>query len=676
MEDLEREEIEEQETVAFIGREAELKELLALVEENTLVHIHGLQGVGKTQLAEKLTHQWVELGDQRMAVLLPLASNPSAENILNLISDGLPDDLHSIFGNLAFEGKRDLIKDFLKEHETLIIIDDLRNSRLSPKNGEFTTLTESAQQALKDLFIMFQEIEQKILLTTNEEMGWTEVPFTSYKLGGLNDLDGVALTLHLMMEKEETITLPPETVQAFSQAAKGHPAIIKLMTPIFVKESDKTIQALQELEPKEFSHLWLESALELGLELADHNFKTFLPVLSLFEGVAWTPFVEEICKSSACKEFQLNEGQNWSSFMAEAEQLGLASHLVMQEFYSIPQWVRTYLKKEYLQRKGNFEEGYKAVAELIDEYANDINDELDQSPDVEDMLSLISVAKINEETLLASIYRALMLNQWEHIPEAADLLSRIYRVESREAEWVGLLESMYALIGERRDQSDKSFEFWVFCIGNLSDLYVDAERFGDAQKNYEHMLEVVQSRKGDYDPWIADIYQHLGLMDEEQKAWDSAQNWYDKALRLKRSLKDYHGAASLLFQIGLLAEKQSNWKRAEYWYLKAVTVFQEVGDHVGLANVYHHMGLTSVGRKNLSGAENWFGKSLALEEEFENPFGAASNTYQLARLALERKNLDKAKTLLDKAIEMWDAFDVELAEDVLETKAELEKSLG
>ncbi len=60
----------------------------------------------------------------------------------------------------------------------------------------------------------------------------------------------------------------------------------------------------------------------------------------------------------------------------------------------------------------------------------------------------------------------------------------------------------------------------------------------------------------------ASTYHQLGMVAQEQRQWQQAEQYYQQALQIYVEYNDRYTQASTYHQLGLLAEEQQQWQQA------------------------------------------------------------------------------------------------------------------
>jgi tetratricopeptide (TPR) repeat protein len=75
-------------------------------------------------------------------------------------------------------------------------------------------------------------------------------------------------------------------------------------------------------------------------------------------------------------------------------------------------------------------------------------------------------------------------------------------------------------------------------------------------------------------------YHNLGVVAQKQRQFDTAIDYYQKALKIRESAGNWHSAASDYHQLGVVAQEQRQFDTAIDWAIKATLIYQKYqNDH-------------------------------------------------------------------------------------------------
>ena len=206
----------------FVGRKENLLELFEAIENQRLIIIEGLGGIGKTEL------------------LLNALNNVKLEHEviwINVESVGCINDLIMILNNkfLQFSGKPIVssIIDVLRKTKITIVLDSLEKLLLSQR--------DETEDFIKEIII--QTRETQIILTSQIDLSILDLPKKIIKLKGLNTAESLSLWIYIYSDIME---IPQEYLDWLLHFCNGHPLSIKLIISLirFHKSYSTVIEQL------------------------------------------------------------------------------------------------------------------------------------------------------------------------------------------------------------------------------------------------------------------------------------------------------------------------------------------------------------------------------------------------------------------------------------------------
>jgi tetratricopeptide (TPR) repeat protein len=103
-----------------------------------------------------------------------------------------------------------------------------------------------------------------------------------------------------------------------------------------------------------------------------------------------------------------------------------------------------------------------------------------------------------------------------------------------------------------------------------------------AEESYQKALAILLAIKS-YDAdtikkLSASIYHQLGMVAEEERQWEQAEQYYRQALQIYIEYNDRYQQALTYYQLGIVAEEQRQWEQAREYFLQALEIFVEYKD--------------------------------------------------------------------------------------------------
>jgi tetratricopeptide (TPR) repeat protein len=121
------------------------------------------------------------------------------------------------------------------------------------------------------------------------------------------------------------------------------------------------------------------------------------------------------------------------------------------------------------------------------------------------------------------------------------------------------------------------------------------KQYKDAEGSYKKALSILLNNKS-YDKdtlkkLSASIYHQLGMVAQEQRQWQQAEQYYQQALQIFIEYNLRYEQATTYHSLGIVAEKQRQWQQAREYFLQAFEIYQAYND-----NHYGRMALRSLAR--------------------------------------------------------------------------------
>jgi tetratricopeptide (TPR) repeat protein len=150
----------------------------------------------------------------------------------------------------------------------------------------------------------------------------------------------------------------------------------------------------------------------------------------------------------------------------------------------------------------------------------------------------------------------------------------------------------------------------------------------------------------------ANALHNLGIIAEERRDFEEAEDWYKKSLKISERLGNEHGAAITYHQLGRIAEERREFEEAKDWYKKSLKIEEQLGNEHGAAITYHQLGMIAQKRREFEEAKDWYKKSLKISEQLGDEHDAASTYHQLGMIAQKRREFEEAKDWYKKSLEI------------------------
>ncbi|MEU4447435.1 tetratricopeptide repeat protein [Actinosynnema sp. NPDC050801] len=178
----------------------------------------------------------------------------------------------------------------------------------------------------------------------------------------------------------------------------------------------------------------------------------------------------------------------------------------------------------------------------------------------------------------------------------------------------------------------------------------EQRRFDDAENLYHQALELLLEFGNRHS--AASTYHQLGMVAQEQRRFEDAGNLYHQALELLLEFGNRHSAALTYHQLGRVAQEQQRFEDAENLYHQALELLLEFGNRHSAASTYHQLGRVAQEQQRFEDAENLYHQALELKLEFGDRHSAASTYHQLGTVAQEQRRFEDADNLYRQALDL------------------------
>ena len=182
----------------------------------------------------------------------------------------------------------------------------------------------------------------------------------------------------------------------------------------------------------------------------------------------------------------------------------------------------------------------------------------------------------------------------------------------------------------QRVMLDSTRVVWLSDAGRFaSDYMADYPR---ALDYFQRALRHAISQQGEETEFVAEVYNHLGMICRRQGKFDEAMEHYRKALAIcKKSLGDDHvETASTLNNIGRLLDDMGDAAQAREYYLKSLDINERVlgPEHLATAASYNNLASLYYSSGDYARAMEFFASSLAIKEKkLENDHPDLATSY-------------------------------------------------
>ena len=152
------------------------------------------------------------------------------------------------------------------------------------------------------------------------------------------------------------------------------------------------------------------------------------------------------------------------------------------------------------------------------------------------------------------------------------------------------------------------------------------------------------------------IYHTLALIAQAQGDNSTAQAYLREAVRLHESVGNRAGAALNYHELGILATERGDLDAAESYHRKGLLIGQEADDLTAVAYSCHELGLISLKKGDIAKARSWVEQALKLKNQTGDRPHLASSYILLGRILRDQGETEQACVHLRAAADLGTEF--------------------
>ncbi len=649
----------------FVGRDYDILRLERAFRQNYAVLLKGMGGVGKTQLALGFA-RWLADTQGRSAGIFftSFESGAGLSNVVNDIGRALMGDA---FSRYSFEQQEKGVLQYLQTNPCLLIWDNFEPVAGFPTGNE-PLLPASERDNLQKFLKALRGGQSWVLITSRREERWLDCGYRLLPLGGLSYSDAEELAAKILQTAGVDRSKLPQEYLELLKLLGGHPLSLRVVLPHLKTQSPvQLIEALRrgldtfkgaEEEGRDKS---LTVSLDYSFAKLSERSRKHLPFLALFSERVNANLLHAFSESpdhEFGQAYRAVFGDNlqksdWHQILNEAVEASILEHLG-ETIYKIHPALPWYLRQRLAE--GNSQEAIAQLekkllllyAGLADNYRKKLigNAEL-----------ATSVLRVEKSNLLQNLRLAEQQQDWANAQFILQALGNVYQRWGRKPEFKSLRQRALNQIGINlagaKAKGKAAFKFWIYLRG------VDANEalaIADLEGGRAIYQEILAGLKALKDPSVNDliaVFNHnLGYVAQQQRRFDEASAYYQKALKIKEDAGDWYSAAIVYHQLGRVAEEQRRLSEASAYYQKALKIREDAGDWYSAANDYHQLGIVAYLQRQLSEASAYYQKALKIREDAGDWYSAAGDYHQLGMVAQEQRQLSEAIAYYQKSLKI------------------------
>ncbi len=646
----------------FIGRDYDILRLERAFRQNNIVLLQGMAGVGKTELACGFA-RWLDQTQGRTGKMFFMSFEHGAtlSNVVNQLGRDVWGDK---FSQYPAEQQQQAVLNYLKTQPSLLIWDNFEPVAGFPAGNEpllNASERDNLQRFLKDL----RGGKSWVLITSRREERWLDCGYSLVELRGLREQDVEELAAKILQTAGvDRAKLSSEYLDLLKLLG-GHPFSLRVVLPHLKTQSPvQVIEALRlgldnlENKTEEGRDKSLTASLDYSFSRLSERARKHLPFLALFSERVGADILHAFSGSPTQMAYQAVFGENlqetdWLKLLNEAAAAGILEHLdetIYKIHPALPWYLRQQLSKKYTAEEVSVLE--KKLLFFYAVLAENCRKELIGNAELAGI-----VLRFEEPNLLQNLRLAEQQQSWKEAEAILQALGDVYKRIGRKTEFKALrqraLKEIASDLLDAKEKGQDVFGFWIHLrIEDANDALGAADLEG-ARTIYQEILDELTSLN---DPLVNDkvavLYHNLGMVAQQQRRFDEATSFYNKALKIREDVEDLHNAATDYQNLGIVAQQQLRFKDATAFYHKALTIYEDAGDFYNAANVYHHFGVVAQEQRCFDEAAAFYHKALQIYEGAGDFYNAADEYHQLGVVAQEQRRFDEATSFYNKALKI------------------------
>jgi len=654
----------------FIGRDGDILRLERLLrsDNSPWVVVSGVAGTGKTEFVYGFARWFAETNGCPGGLFVHTLTQAASLN-------GIMQSLEAFTGQHSDRSEQklaQLLTRFLKENRCLLILDDCETLSECQVDQELHDTNDERDKIIGFLRGLCGGRSRVLIVTRNPNELTRELGCSLLELAGLQAADAGLLAQSILRsigKSADDYRDKPEYSEVLVLLA-GHPLTMMVALPLLrSNQPHEIVRALRDgAEPLGglvdsslytslrcvFEHLSPEARRHLAaLSLFSSRFDAAVVARLLhFEKTRGLPVYAEVVGESPTAE-------QWRTVLSEAEAAGLVQR-ISESCFGLHPVMPSFLRQMLLDSAGEsglarLDEAFTAFyASWASTFAVGVDERRPEA---------IAAVGFEEQNLLRAVAIAEREQKWLDLQAIAQTLFGFYEARGREEERDSVRRRLLDAVGwELADGADVHHaSLWRYLLGNEANSALAKGELSRAEEIHRAILAHLERRTDpEDDRATATAYHQLGIIAQERKRPEQAEQCFRKALAISMALGLEADVAAEYHHLGMLAQEQARYDEAEALFKEALAIKVPLRLEVGAAMEYHHLGLIAHERSRYDEAEAFFQRALEISERLGLEADAASEYLQLGAVALGRSNPEEAETWFKKALEIHQRLDREV----------------
>ena len=141
-----------------------------------------------------------------------------------------------------------------------------------------------------------------------------------------------------------------------------------------------------------------------------------------------------------------------------------------------------------------------------------------------------------------------------------------------------------------------------------------------------------------------------GGLAQSQGDYAGARTFYEESLILFRQLGDQEGSANALNSLGTIAQAQGDFAGMRALYEESLIIYRQLGHQSGIASVLLNLGVVASAQGDYSGARALYEECLTIRRHLGQPSGIANTLLNLGAVASAQGDYARARALYKESL--------------------------
>ena len=577
----------------FVGRDIDILQIeKRLLTKRNVLLVRGMGGAGKTTLLRHLAAWWHTTGFVQRVFYFGYDEKAwTLQQIMTSIAQQIyGPKYYTDFQPLSLPAQQAMLSQELRGKNHLLILDNLESitgAHLAIQH----TLPPEDQAALRSFLTDLTKGHTLVLLGSRGGEDWlAKGAFDDniYELPGLDPEAATTLADRILERNNVTKYRQDENLRKLIKVLDGFPLALEVVLANLTHQTPtEVLAALQagdvSIDPKSDSQDKTESILRC-IDYSHSNLspeaQQLLLCLAPFTSVIDTGMLDNYTKHLRQQPvLAALQFERWPEVLQEAVNWGLLS-----PYPNIPRFLRLQPIFPYFLRNRLYELEQREVRSAVetafrehfDQLGSALNQLLNSKEPQERQIGQL-LAGLEYENLVTALNLVLdaqisFYNIYFSLSNYLNAIQDQQRGQDLDRTVMNLLET-YPIDIRTGSLSDK----FIRIFGTIATRLRKLRQYTEAETAYQEVLTLA-TQIGNIDEkergkLMATTYHNLGMVAEEQRQWEQAEQYYQQALQIKMEYNDRYAQAGTYHQLGIVAQEQQQWEQARDYLLRALEIF-------------------------------------------------------------------------------------------------------